>query len=66
MNNKLKYKKCFEDYNGNYNVNPELIIVEIAPCVFIDKQGRLNKLNHNSDNLEINSNPFAISIWMQK
>lgn len=59
MNYKKKYKNYSEDNSGDYNINPELLKVEVAPRDFIHKQGRLNKLNSHSDNSKINSNPSS-------
>ena len=59
MNFKKKYKKSFKDYSRDHNLNPELLRVDIDQRDFIDKQGRLNKLNNHSYNSKINSYPSS-------
>ncbi len=59
MNFKKKYKKSIEDYGRDYNLNPELLRVEIDQRYFIDKQGRLKNLNNQSNNSKTNPNPSS-------
>jgi len=54
-NYKIKYERHIEDPNGDYNVNPELLRAEIVQCYFIERQGRLIKLNNHSNNWKIDS-----------
>lgn len=55
MNFKKKYKKSIVNNSRTYNLNPELLKLEINQRDFIDKQGTLNKLNNHSNNSKINS-----------
>lgn len=53
---KIKYEKHIENDNKDYNANPKILKVEVAPLKFIDNRGKRNKLENLQNNSRILSN----------
>ncbi|MHA2430941.1 MAG: hypothetical protein ACXACC_07900 [Promethearchaeota archaeon] len=53
---KIKYETHIDNGNKNYNANPKLSRVEVAPLKFIDNRGKRNKLENLQNNSRILSN----------
>jgi len=58
---KIKHEVYITNGNKDYNANPKILTLEVAPLKFIDSRGKRNKL----DNLQNNSRIFSNSSFKQ-